>query len=130
MYNYALKHGVDDPRVYNNLGILYVQLDDLNKAAFYYQKAINLEKNSTEPHSGLAFVYSEQGKFKEALAELDLLLKINPNFAMGYFQLGSVYKRLGWKKEAIDAYQRYAEMQPNTPKALEAKQSIEKLRTE
>jgi tetratricopeptide (TPR) repeat protein len=81
-----------------------------------------------EAHYGLAYIYSEQGKFDQALTETNLLLQVNPNFALGYYQLGSVYENLGRKKEAVNAYQRYLELQPSDPKAIEVKQLIEKLR--
>jgi tetratricopeptide (TPR) repeat protein len=127
MYSRALEQGMKNSRLYNNLGILYVQLNVLDKANLFYQRAIAHEKNSPEPRLGLAYVYSQQGKFDQALSELKVLLKINPDFAMAYYQLGAIYEKLGQKEEAVDAYRSYIEMQPNGSEAVEARQSIEKL---
>jgi regulator of sirC expression with transglutaminase-like and TPR domain len=49
---------------------------------------------------------------------------------MAYYQLGTIYEKLGQKKEAVDAYQSYINMQPSSSEAAEAKQSIEKLEKE
>jgi len=129
-YAKAMKLGINDPHVFNDMGILYAQLGDLDKAVSFYQKAIAKKKDLVQSHYGLAFVYYQQGRLTESLRETNVLLQINPNFALGYYQLGLTNEGLGRKKDATFAYQTYLQMQPDDPKADSIRGLIEKLKAE
>lgn len=47
-----------------------------------------------EPHNNLALLYAKRGDLKRAEAELLLALDAKPDFAVGYTNLGDVYRRL------------------------------------
>lgn len=47
-----------------------------------------------EPHNNLALLYAKRGDLKRAEAELLIALDAKPDFAVGYANLGDVYRRL------------------------------------
>lgn len=47
-----------------------------------------------EPHNNLALLHAKRGDLKRAEAELLLALEARPSFAVGYTNLGDVYRRL------------------------------------
>lgn len=47
-----------------------------------------------EPHNNLALLYAKRGDLKRAEAELLLATEVKPGFAIGYTNLGDVYRRL------------------------------------
>ncbi|MDF3837081.1 tetratricopeptide repeat protein [Cupriavidus basilensis] len=47
-----------------------------------------------EPHNNLALLYAKRGDLKRAEAELLIAIDVKPDFAVGYANLGDVYRRL------------------------------------
>lgn len=64
-YTQALKFNSKDARIYNNLGILCQNQNDLKCAMEYYQKVIDLDENSGTFYN-LAQVYEQAGEFDRA----------------------------------------------------------------
>jgi tetratricopeptide (TPR) repeat protein len=60
-------------------------------------------------HQGL--VLAKQGLWNEALAAYKESLRINPNRAQTYLNLGFVYYELGFDQEAQDAFDRASKLQ-------------------
>ena len=68
------------------------------------------------------------GKNKEAKAEVEKALSIDPKFADAYYLLGLVELGEGKMKEAKQAFQKYLELAPNGKKAGEVKGILKELR--
>ena len=51
---------------YNNLGVIYTRQKDWVKAEESYRKALGIDANTVDAYNGLATVFSQQGKTKEA----------------------------------------------------------------
>lgn len=60
-----------------------------------------------EPYNNLAALYASQSKFDQARAALEMAIKLNPNYATAYENLGDVYVRL-----AGQAYGRALQLEP------------------
>lgn len=65
-----------------------------------------------EPHNNLALIYARRGDLKRAEAELLLAVDARPGFAIGYTNLGDVYRKL-----AEQAYQQALKRNPNDTRA-------------
>lgn len=60
-----------------------------------------------------------QGKWTEAAAAFKQALKVNPFMAKRWIDVGDCYKELGGLAEAIVAYRKAAEIEPNNPRVLD-----------
>ena len=68
-----------------------------------------------EPHNNLAVLYASDGRYDKARSELESAIRVNPNYATAYENLGDVYARL-----AGQAYGKSAQLDPNNA-ALKSK---------
>jgi hypothetical protein len=57
--------------------------------------------------------YYSQGQFDSALDEYKAFVKLNPDLAIGYMSLGSIYMQLGMSNEALNAWKMAKEKEPD-----------------
>ncbi|MFC1727808.1 O-antigen ligase family protein [Patescibacteria group bacterium] len=75
----ASKIAPTDAKIYYNLGLVYGQLDKLEKAILTLEKTIQLKPNYSDARFALALFYEEENMIKEAIDQLEYILeKINP----------------------------------------------------
>ena len=67
------------PVILNNLGYTYSLKKDYSKAIEQFEKAINLAPRFKEAHSNLSLVFFEQQNYEDALKEIEVVLKLDPN---------------------------------------------------
>ena len=65
-YSKALSLGLKDPKVYNDVGILYEQLGAGNRARDYYREAIQFNPQYLPAYTNLAYSYLEEGDTQTA----------------------------------------------------------------
>ena len=67
-----------------------------------------------------AQTYAQEEKYEEASIQLQNVLKLDPEFTEGHFQLGVSYRRIGQLRKAQEALRKALELNPNhTGAALE-----------
>ena len=64
---------------FNNIGLCYEQLNDLEKAKLFYDKAISLDSENLMAMGGLASISLKQGNRKEAIRIYEEILVKSPN---------------------------------------------------
>jgi tetratricopeptide (TPR) repeat protein len=77
--------------------------------------------------------YFRRKSYRGALSRYQEAVRTDPGYAPAYLGLGKVYEKLGRKKKALEAYQRYLDELPSEKQADEAKdvhQAIERLQRE
>ena len=62
-----------------SLGVLSEMMKNLKNAESYYLKATQVETNFEDAYFNLGALYANQGKFNEAIAALNTVIKINPS---------------------------------------------------
>jgi adenylate cyclase len=62
------------------------------EAVSAFKKALQRAPNNLTVHIGLGATYSLMGREKEARAEAEEILRINPRFSLDYFKMISPYK--------------------------------------
>jgi TolB-like protein/Tfp pilus assembly protein PilF len=92
---------------------------DLSKAAPVAERAamaaVQLDRDDAWAHTALGSVYFSTRRMVDALSELELALRLNPNFslAQGYYALALTYT--GRSSDAFEAAQRAIRLSPRDP---------------
>lgn len=87
-------------RLSDLLGDAYVQLHDFTDAEIAYGKAVDAEPEEPGHHRGLAQTLASEGKFKEALAQYQLLSEADPDDPENYLHLAEMHRQLHQLDEA------------------------------
>ena len=95
---------------YEDLGILYAQLGRPTKAQEFFEQALARNAFLVNSCFGLAKIYRESGRFKEALAMLDRAESMVPQSASLHYTKGQVLARLGEPDKAKQEFARSAEL--------------------
>ncbi len=70
------------------------------------------------PHANLGVIYRQGGKLKEAVAELETAVKLNPRQPETLNQLGIAYRQNGQFAKAKEAYEQAIAVQPQYANAV------------
>lgn len=83
------------------LGRIYNGKKEYDKSPFYYEKAIKLDPTLENAYGGLARAYMELKKYKEALANFNKYIELNPDVSAFIYQCrGECYQALGEPEKA------------------------------
>ena len=75
-------------------GYLLVALNRLDDAAAHYRETVDLLPNRPEPGNNLAIVYRNQGRYSDALVQLDSVIQAHPLFDQAYSNLVQVCRKV------------------------------------
>ena len=100
IYNFLIQNKFYDPRVLNNLGSIYSQIKQFDKAILLFNESIKKFPNSLEAYSNLASILVTKGKSDTAKNILNKAIELNPNYLKPYSNLASIYVGEGDFKEA------------------------------
>ena len=53
---------------------------------------------------------SELGRFDEAIAECERILRLNPNYPLAHYHLGQAYERKGQQVQARSVYEQFLQI--------------------
>ena len=111
--------------IHNKLGFIYQWRGELQKAADFFQKALDLNPMYTEAALNLAVTYNDMGLYDEAVETFNraasvvkaqprsLDLYIRGRLANEHARLGDLYYALGLYEEALDEYRKALTLRPN-----------------
>jgi hypothetical protein len=111
-------------------GFLRRQQGLLDESIEAYRKALRIAAgNSFEAHIGLAIALNEAGETDEAVKEYRIgILQDMETEPILYYQLGEILERAERNKEAIEAYSKYLQLDPEGELAGAAESVIEQLK--
>ncbi len=108
---------------FHKIGKIYLLEKQMDSAAFYYKKALDLNPGNSMYLNNYGTVLFNQGRLEEARKEFELSLKTNPNQSDAYSNLGSVYGTMGQQLVAQhkpeEAQKSYETAISNFKKAIE-----------
>ncbi|WP_028575626.1 tetratricopeptide repeat protein [Desulfonatronovibrio hydrogenovorans] len=118
----------DDPRLYFSLGLTHTVLDDLDKAAQAYERAVAIAPDFGEAWNNLGQVQQARGEFGAARSAfeqaLDLEEYMTPEFAA--YNLASLYamqgkldQALAWSRLGMEKNRRYTPLYEQTADFLQ-----------
>ena len=85
----------------NRLGITHFDSGNYVAAINCFTKAITLDSNNYEYYSNRAMASFNIKQYKDALADIDLSLKMKPNFPNAYYLRGNIKDKMGDHDGAI-----------------------------
>jgi tetratricopeptide (TPR) repeat protein len=112
----------------------YVEEDHFEKAIEYFTKAIEIDKTDADLYFDRAICYDILAHQKGMTAErtkniekefndYEMIVKINPNGASGYFAQGEIYFKNNKIKEAFESFNNGIRIDPNYYRAYELRGS-------
>jgi len=112
---------------YEDLGILDVLMDQPQKAEQYFRKAIERNKALVNSYFGLAKLYRDQARYKEALEMADRTEALAPKSASVHFTRGQILKSLGQPVKANLEFREAAMLNKSFNDRLQQDQSADRL---
>lgn len=105
-----------------HLGIAHTRLSKVSQAKSHYKAAIEqaiLPQLKLGAYNNFGNLLLETGDLTGAIAAFQTVLQIDPNLALGHFNLGIALKQKGRLKEAIDCYRQAIELDPHCAEAYQ-----------
>jgi tetratricopeptide (TPR) repeat protein len=112
-YQKALLYSPKSFRAYNEMGVIYLNNKEYDKAISTFQKAIQNNPRFDQAYDNLGVAYDMKGDFKNAIWQHKKALEINPNNAKTYNNLGNAYNKSNQFEEAIEAYNNALKLNPS-----------------
>ena len=113
-YQYLIKEGFKDERVFNNYGMILLNSGDLRQARIFISKVIELNPKDDVAYSNLGGILKELGELDEAALNLRKAIELDPKNSLPYCNLGGVLNDLGKFEEAEITIRKAIELNPNS----------------
>tara|TARA_B100001248_G_scaffold262582_2_gene259646 strand:+ start:1977 stop:3008 length:1032 start_codon:yes stop_codon:yes gene_type:complete len=110
-----LEERPDNKEIAQQIGKLYYQENNLNRAAYFMQKAI--DEKDPRSYLRVAKIYRQQEKYLDEIRILNLMIPKHPNYPYGYVLLGDALLKIDKKDEAIVKYRKAIEINPKNEDA-------------
>jgi len=105
-YGKGLKITPNDRRMHNNIGLAQGRKGDYDKARQHFVIAVG----ETGADLNLGYVYSQQGKFDEAIKHYESALRAQPNSLPALSNLAQLYERTGRLRDAAVLNEQYKKL--------------------
>lgn len=99
--------------IYNKVGIAYHQLQQLDSARKYYERALKLNRDYAEAMNNVGTVYYAKKGYRRAIGYYQKALRLSPNSASIYSNLGTALFARKKYELATDAYQKALAIDPD-----------------
>ena len=113
LFQHALDSTEDNHMAHSNLGIAFLQEDDLDDAIDHFYKAIEIRPRFAVVHSNLGIALRRKGLLDEALKHSTRAVQIDPDLARAHNNLGIVLFQKGRANEALQHFQKALELKPD-----------------
>lgn len=126
-YKGLLRNNPENVNTMVTLAGLYFANEKYAEAAVYYHKALLINPDDVKVRTDMALAYIELGSYDIALKEVSKVMDNDSQYAPAYYYAGLAYEKKGAKKEAIEQYKAYLELDSTGQLATEAKQAVSRL---
>jgi len=111
------------------MGNANYDIQRFEKAKEFYMRALDVDPNNTHVRTDLASAYRSLGDIDHALAELNQVLKTDPNHEVALYNSGIIYLNdKNDPEKARAAWEKLVELKPNDPLSQELKKQISELK--
>lgn len=112
---------------WNNLGYLYMNRGNLDKAENAFLQAIHLAPQNPMARIYMASLYGGRKDYDAAVNELLTVIKNYPDLTEAYYRLGLVYELMNRSDDAQKTYQSCLQVEKNYKDAQQRLERLEKL---
>jgi tetratricopeptide (TPR) repeat protein len=113
LYKKILKKMPAHVNTLSNLGTVYLQINDIEKATFFLQGALKIDPNSIIANSNLGVVFNRSTEYTKAIECFQKVINIDPKNADAYNNLAINYRQLGEYDLAKNCLYKAIEIDPN-----------------
>jgi len=114
-------------QAYGFIGGMYVKKNDAKTANIYFKKSIALNPKDAVLAYNVAEINFNSMNTDEAIKYYMMAIKIKPNWAPPYKQIGYAYLNKNDMKKAVEMFKKFIELEPNSQDAAIVKQVIQSL---
>lgn len=111
------KEPKDYPLVHFNLGVVYNDMGDYEKAMLHLRRSLQGEPGNPRIYQELGTLYLRMGDLERARDHFDEVLKMNPYLGPAHAGLGDIYARQGRFDKAVEKYRFALRVEPDLSKA-------------
>ena len=86
--------------------------EDWSTPSKFWRQELKVSSGSASVHNKMGDIYRQEGRFKEAIEELNRALAIKPEDASAYNNLGVTYSEMGDKNAAVIYYRKAIDSNP------------------
>lgn len=113
LWSYVIeKDPIGVPHAYNNLGITYKDIGQLNKALENYNKAIALNPLFYKAYTNRGIVLEKMGQLDKALENYNKSIALNPSYYVAYTNRGIFFKKAEQYDKALEDYNKAIALNP------------------
>lgn len=120
----AVQINPQNPYYWKDLAMACYVDEDVEGTLFAASQAVERHPKLTEAHLLLAASQRDQGNFQAALEEVKIVLDLDSQCVEGWILLGFVQYHLDHLPEAVEAFTRALERDPNHPMAWSGRASV------
>lgn len=110
-YRISVKERPNDPQGRLGLGVVYMEIGDYRRAVSQFKQAVKLDPQPRYRHQ-LARSYRMMGETATAVKLLKALIKDDPRYEVGYYELAGIYIEDRRYDEAVDLLKKAVEIMP------------------
>jgi tetratricopeptide (TPR) repeat protein len=111
-YNQAKKINPKDPRSYEGLGALFVELKQYGEAIGEYEGGLKVDSTNLGLLNGLGYVYTKTREYDRALSYYFKSLEYEPDDIETMFAIANVYKEKGEPNNAVSYLESVRDKKP------------------
>ena len=117
-YNLLIQNKIYDPRILNNLGTIYSQIKQIDKAILLFEESIKKFPDCIEAYPNLANVLMAKGRSNTAKNILNEAIELNPKYLRSYSIMAGILVGEGNLQKAEFFLKKSLEINPKDINAL------------
>ena len=118
IYNLLIQNKIYDPRILNNLGTIYSQIKQIDKAILLFEESIKKFPDCIEAYPNLANVLLAKGRSNTAKNILNKAIELNPKYLRSYSIMAGILVGEGNLQKAEFFLKKSLEINPKDINAL------------
>ncbi len=117
-YQLVLEREPHNPDALHMLGVISLQMEEIDKASELIDKAIESSQGFPELFLTRGDVYAAQEKLSDAISSYQKAIQLKPDLIEAYFNMGNTFYRMEEYNSAISAYESAINIKPDLLDAL------------